>query len=92
MHQPSRQRHNFFPSRFASNLMLPAYLLGMLMINGLQLKNSSKVHLNKQITRNLLRKNDYKKLRRPGVTCFYSVNLGRLVMSFTLVVMTCKHA
>ena len=28
MRQPSGRRHNFFPSRFASNLMLSAYLLG----------------------------------------------------------------
>ena len=26
------QRDNFFPSRLASNLMLPAYLLGMLLV------------------------------------------------------------
>ena len=26
------QRHIFFPSRCASNLMLPAYLLGMLLV------------------------------------------------------------
>ena len=32
MHQPSRQRHNFSPSHSALNLMLPAYLLGMILI------------------------------------------------------------
>ena len=26
------QRHNFFPSRCASNLMLPVYLLGILLV------------------------------------------------------------
>ena len=32
MRQRLVQRHNFFLSRFASNLMLPAYLLGMLLV------------------------------------------------------------
>ena len=32
MCQSSGQRHNFFPSRFASNLMLPAYILGMILV------------------------------------------------------------
>ena len=30
--QPSGPRHNFFPGRFASNLMLSAYLLGMFLV------------------------------------------------------------
>ena len=35
MHQQSRQRKSFFLSRFTSNLMLPACLLGMiLVVNG----------------------------------------------------------
>ena len=32
MRQHSRQRKNFFSSRFRSNLMLPAYLLGMILV------------------------------------------------------------
>ena len=32
MHQQSRQRNSFFSSRFTSNLMLPAYLLGMILV------------------------------------------------------------
>ena len=31
MRQQSRQRNNFFSSRFTSNLMLPAFLLGMIL-------------------------------------------------------------
>ena len=32
MRQQSRQRNSFFSSRFTSNLMLPASLLGMILI------------------------------------------------------------
>ena len=32
MRQQLRQRHNFFSSRFTSNLMLPACLLGMILV------------------------------------------------------------
>ena len=32
MRQPSGRRHNVFPSRVASNLMLSAYLLGMFLV------------------------------------------------------------
>ena len=32
MRQQSRQRNSFFSSRFTSNLMLPAGLLGMIMV------------------------------------------------------------
>ena len=32
LRQPSGRRHNFFPSYFASNLMLSAYLLGMFLV------------------------------------------------------------
>ena len=32
MHQYSRQRNSFFSSRFTSNLMLPACLLGMILV------------------------------------------------------------
>ena len=32
MHQHSRQRNSFFSSRFTSNLMLPACLLGMILV------------------------------------------------------------
>ena len=32
MRQHSRQRNNFFSSRFTSNLMLPASLLGMILV------------------------------------------------------------
>ena len=41
--QSSGQRHNFFLSRFASNLML----LGMLLVAKFATENSSKLHLNK---------------------------------------------
>ena len=54
MRQPSERRHNFFPSRFASNLINLAYLLGMFLVAN-TLKYSSKLHLNKQISRNLHR-------------------------------------
>ena len=38
MRQQSRQTHRFFSSRFTSNMMLPACLLGMiLVVNALQL-------------------------------------------------------
>ena len=33
MRQKSRQRNSFFSSRFTSNLMLPACLLGMILVN-----------------------------------------------------------
>ena len=32
MHQQSRQRNSFFSSRFTPNLMLPACLLGMILV------------------------------------------------------------
>ena len=32
MRQQSRQRHRFFSSHFTSNLMLPSYLLGMILV------------------------------------------------------------
>ena len=32
MRQQSRQRSSFFSSRFTSNLILPAYLLGMILV------------------------------------------------------------
>ena len=32
MRQQSRQRNSFFSSRLLSNLMLPAYLLGMILV------------------------------------------------------------
>ena len=32
MRQQLRQRHNFFSSHFTSNLMLPACLLGMILV------------------------------------------------------------
>ena len=32
MCQPSGQRHNLFPRHFASNLMLPVYLLGIILV------------------------------------------------------------
>ena len=51
MRQLSGQRHNFFPSRFASNLLLLAYtcILGMiLVVNSLQLKNNLDLCLNEQ--------------------------------------------
>ena len=47
----------------------------------LQLKNSLKLSLNKQISRNLLRKNAYRRLRLPGVVCIHNVKLVLLVTS-----------
>ena len=32
MRQQSQQKNSFFSSRFTSNLMLPAFLLGMIMV------------------------------------------------------------
>ena len=32
MHQQSQERNSFFSSRFTSNLMLPACLLGMILL------------------------------------------------------------
>ena len=32
MHQQSQERNSFFSSRFTSNLMLPACLLGMILV------------------------------------------------------------
>ena len=32
MSQQSRQRNSFFSSRFTSNLLLPVYLLGMILV------------------------------------------------------------
>ena len=52
--------------------------------HSLQLKNSSKLRLNKQISRNLHKYNTYSTLRRPDVRCFHNVNLARLVTSLTL--------
>ena len=80
MRQPSRQRHNFFRSRFASNLMV-------FTVNDigckrcLQLKNISILRLNKRTSRNLPRKNAYRKLRLPDIACFHYVKL--LVTSLT---------
>ena len=51
--------------------------------HSLQLKYSSKLRLNKHISRNLHRQNAYRRLRRPDVTCFHNVNLARLVTSLT---------
>ena len=79
MRQPSGRRHNFFPSRFASDLMLSAYLLGMFLVA----KIARNYGLTKQISRNLHRYNAYSRLRRPDVTCFHNVNLARLVTSLT---------
>ena len=53
--QESRQRNSLFSSRFTSNLMPPACLLGMIL--RLQLKNSLKFLFAKQISRNRTRKN-----------------------------------
>ena len=59
--QPSGQRHNFFPSHFASNSMLPACLLG--------------IGLNKQISRTLQRKNATRRFRRFDVACSHMLAL-----------------
>ena len=52
MHQQARQRNSFFSSRFTSNLMLPACLLGMILV-AIRLK----VLYAEQISRNRTRKN-----------------------------------
>ena len=63
MRQPSQQRYSFFSSHFTLNLMLPACLLGMILVanigckQSLQLKNSLKLLFAEQISRNLPRKN-----------------------------------
>ena len=49
--------------------------------HSLQLKNSSKLLLKKQISRNLLRKNAYGRPRRPDVTCFNNIKLALFIMS-----------
>ena len=65
MRQPSRLRYSFFSSHFTLNLMLPACLLGMILVANrssksmilMQLKNSLKLLFAKQISKNLPRKN-----------------------------------
>ena len=74
-----------FPRRFKSNLMIPACLVGMIMVgrivyNG---KNSFKLRFDKQISRNLLRKYVYKRLRRTGVACIHNVTFAPLVTPLT---------
>ena len=49
----------------------------------LQMKYTSKLRLNKQISRNLHRYNAYSRLGLPDVTCFHTVNLAHLVTSLT---------
>ena len=60
MYQPSRQGHNFFLAfcvKFGASNVFTGYDIGCL--RSLQLKKCSKLHLHKQISRNLLRKNAY---------------------------------
>ena len=66
-----------FCVKFDAFSVFTGYVLGWR--HSLQLKNSSKLRLNKQISRNLHRYNTYDRLRRPDVTCFDNVNLARLV-------------
>ena len=56
MRQQSRQKNSFFSSRFTSNLMLPACLLGMILVVN-ELKTSLKFLFAEQISRNRTRKN-----------------------------------
>ena len=55
MRQQSRQRNSFFSSHSTSNFMLPACLLGMILVANE--KNSLKFFFAKQISRNRTRKN-----------------------------------
>ena len=59
MRQQSRQRDSFFSSRFTSNLMLSACLLGMILVVNTvcNSKNCLKFLYAKQISRNRTRKN-----------------------------------
>ena len=75
-----------FPSRFASNDAFSVFT-GYVVATCLQLKNSSKLRLNKQISRYLHRYNTYSRLRRPDVTCFHNVNLARLSDVINVVIM-----
>ena len=71
MYQPSGQSHNF-PSCF----VLTGYIGWK---QSLQLKISSKLGLNKQISGNLLRKNAYRRLSWPDIMCFHTDRLALLV-------------
>ena len=63
-----------------SNSIVPACLLGII----LELKNSLKFHFDKQFSRNLLRKNAYRRLRQRDIVCIQNVTLPPLVMSLML--------
>ena len=77
MRRPQEQINNIFLSCYASNLMLSAWLLGMISVVNKQLKKS----FDKNISRTMLRKNAYKRFMRPGYACILNVKLTLLVTS-----------
>ena len=85
MRQPSGQRRNYFSSCFAPKVHASSIFTGFVIgwKHSLQLRNNLILHLNKHISRNLLRKNAYRKIRRPGVACIHKINLALLVTSLT---------
>ena len=92
MRQQSRQRNNFLSSRVTSNLMLPACLMGMILVVTAvcNSKNLLKFLHAKQISRNRTKKNACGGLWRPDIACNNNV-----VGAFSDVInaaMTCKHA
>ena len=84
MRQQSRQRNSFFSSRFTSNLMLPACLLGMILVANTVCNSKLKFLYAKQISRNRTRKNASGGPWRHDVACNNNVTLVLLVTSLTL--------
>ena len=82
MRQQSRQRNSFFSRRFTSNLMLPACLLGMILVANEE--KSLKFLFAKQISRNLDKKECLRGASAADVACNYNVTLALLVTSLTL--------
>ena len=66
MRQQTRQRHNYFSSRFASNDDFSVFTR---YVNN----NSLKFQFDEQISRNLLRKNAYRRLNRSDAACINTV-------------------
>ena len=80
MLQPSGQGRNFFRCRFASNDafgVFSGYDIGSK--HNVSVNNSLKLCLNKQISRLLLGKTAYRKLRKPDIACIQNGKLVRLV-------------
>ena len=69
----------FFYAVFDASSVFTGYDIGC--THSLQLKNSLKLLLNKQISRNLLKKECLQELRWPDVTCFHNFKPALLVMS-----------